>query len=131
VGLRAQAEPRAPAALWARAERPLRETQLLGGSSGAVGVPCAGAAPFTTSTPATRITVDAGVKGAAWNRFYEKVVASDHANTVLPDEQLQRGSVGHKSVNVSEIHRVIEPFPQQVQLPKQGLIGKCSSPSWL
>jgi xylan 1,4-beta-xylosidase len=29
------------------------------------------------------LTVDATARGAAWNRFYEKVVASDHANTLL------------------------------------------------
>jgi hypothetical protein len=39
--------------------------------------------PWTTGSGACQITVDAGTRGSAWNRFYEKVVASDHANTVL------------------------------------------------
>jgi xylan 1,4-beta-xylosidase len=48
------------------------------------GVACSGTSPITTTgTAATRLVVDAGQKGQAWNRFYEKVVAADHANTVL------------------------------------------------
>ena len=33
--------------------------------------------------PAYRISVDAKQSGPPWNRFYEKMVAADHANTVL------------------------------------------------
>jgi xylan 1,4-beta-xylosidase len=61
---------------------------------------CAGSAPWAdggvpasdggTSNPdggeagaPVSLTVDASALGAAWNRFYERVVASDHANTVL------------------------------------------------
>jgi xylan 1,4-beta-xylosidase len=48
------------------------------------GMACSGTSPITTTgTAATRLLVDAGQKGQAWNRFYEKVVAADHANTVL------------------------------------------------
>jgi len=55
-----------------------------GGAGGAPGVACTGTSPFTTTgTPASHLVVDAGQKGQAWNRFYEKVVAADHANTVL------------------------------------------------
>jgi xylan 1,4-beta-xylosidase len=55
-----------------------------GGSAGATGVACGGSAPWTsTGTAATKIVIDTASKGAAWNRFYERMVASDHANTVL------------------------------------------------
>ena len=48
------------------------------------GVACSGTSPITTTgTAASHLVVDAGQKGQAWNRFYEKVVAADHANTVL------------------------------------------------
>ena len=33
--------------------------------------------------PAVTLTVDAASPGAAWNRFYEGAVATDHANTIL------------------------------------------------
>jgi xylan 1,4-beta-xylosidase len=59
----------------------------MGGAGGAApppGVACAGTSPWTTTgTPATRLVVDAGQRGNPWSRFYEKVVASDHANTLL------------------------------------------------
>jgi xylan 1,4-beta-xylosidase len=58
-----------------------------GGSGGAAqlpGVACAGTSPWTTTgTPATHLVVNAGQRGLPWSRFYEKVVASDHANTLL------------------------------------------------
>ena len=58
-----------------------------GGAAGAAPLPgaaCTGTSPITTTgTAATHLVVDAGQKGQAWNRFYEKVVAADHANTVL------------------------------------------------
>lgn len=49
-----------------------------------VGHPCTDTAPYASSgTPDYQINVDANKKGNPWNRFYEKVVAADHANTVL------------------------------------------------
>jgi len=58
-----------------------------GGAAGAAPLPgmaCAGASPWTTTgTPGTSLVVNAGQRGQPWNRFYEKVVASDHANTIL------------------------------------------------
>ncbi len=46
--------------------------------------PCTDTPPWTTTgTPDVQITVDASAIGAPWNRFYEKAVASDHANTLL------------------------------------------------
>jgi xylan 1,4-beta-xylosidase len=45
---------------------------------------CADTAPYTTGgTPGVALTVDAAALGPSWNRFYEKAVASDHANTLL------------------------------------------------
>jgi hypothetical protein len=45
---------------------------------------CSGSAPWSSSgTPAVSITVDASQQVAAWSRYYEYGVASDHANTVL------------------------------------------------
>ena len=58
-----------------------------GGAAGAAPLPgaaCTGTSPLTTAgTAASHLVVDAGQKGLAWNRFYEKVVAADHANTIL------------------------------------------------
>jgi xylan 1,4-beta-xylosidase len=34
-------------------------------------------------SPSVRLTVDARAPGEKWNRFYEKAVAADHANTLL------------------------------------------------
>ena len=46
--------------------------------------PCSDAAPWTADgTPEVTLTVDAAVLGPAWSRFYERAVASDHANTLL------------------------------------------------
>ena len=54
------------------------------GSTAAVGVACTGTAPWvTTGTAAVNLTVNAGSRGAAWSRFYEGAVATDHANTIL------------------------------------------------
>ncbi len=45
---------------------------------------CADAPPWTTNgTPGVELPVDAALLGPAWNRFYERAVASDHANTLL------------------------------------------------
>jgi xylan 1,4-beta-xylosidase len=68
--------------------------QLTGGSTGGnttgntggssnVGVACAGSAPWGTGNGDVQLVVDAGQKGQTWNRFYEKGVALDHANTIL------------------------------------------------
>ena len=58
-----------------------------GGAAGAAPLPgaaCTGTSPITTAgTAASHLVVDAGQKGPAWNRFYEKVVAADHANTIV------------------------------------------------
>ena len=57
-----------------------------GGTGGGTtpGALCSGDAPWTTSgAPAVTLTVDAASPGAAWNRFYEGAVATDHANTIL------------------------------------------------
>jgi xylan 1,4-beta-xylosidase len=43
----------------------------------------AGAPAFDGGPSAASIAVDASALGAPWNRFYERVVASDHANTLL------------------------------------------------
>lgn len=49
-----------------------------------VGQPCADGAPYATSgTLDYQINVDASKQGNPWSHFYEKVVAADHANTVL------------------------------------------------
>jgi xylan 1,4-beta-xylosidase len=53
-----------------------------GGSSN-LGVTCSGTAPWGTGNGDVQLAVDAGQKGQAWNRFYEKGVALDHANTLL------------------------------------------------
>ena len=46
--------------------------------------PAATRAPWvTTGTAAVTLTVDAATTGAAWSRFYEGAVATDHANTIL------------------------------------------------
>jgi xylan 1,4-beta-xylosidase len=45
---------------------------------------CADAAPAPPSAAAdVTLAVDAGTAAGAWNRFYEKAVASDHAHTVI------------------------------------------------
>jgi xylan 1,4-beta-xylosidase len=49
-----------------------------------VGQACSDSPPWTTdASPAVQLTVDAAQRGQTWNRFYERVVAADHANTVL------------------------------------------------
>ncbi|HXU04650.1 MAG TPA: hypothetical protein VN903_26995, partial [Polyangia bacterium] len=54
------------------------------GSTVGVGVACTGTSPWvTTGTPAVNLTVNAGSRGAAWSRFHEGAVATDHANTIL------------------------------------------------
>ena len=54
------------------------------GSSNPEGVRCADRSPWKAAgEPAYRISVDAKQLGPAWSRFYEKMVAADHANTVL------------------------------------------------
>ena len=55
-----------------------------GGTGNVPGVACGDATPWVTSgTAAVTLTVDAASPGAAWNRFYEGAVATDHANTLL------------------------------------------------
>ena len=57
-----------------------------GGSSSPMKVTstCGDAAFWTKSgAPAVALTVDASSPGAAWSRFYEGAVATDHANTIL------------------------------------------------
>jgi xylan 1,4-beta-xylosidase len=55
-----------------------------GSIGGNIGVACADAPPYTTSgTAAVNLTVNAATPGAAWNRFYERGVSADHANTIL------------------------------------------------
>lgn len=57
-----------------------------GGSAGGasvVGQACADPSSWTAGNGDYQITVEAGQKGAAWNRFYEQGVACDHANTLL------------------------------------------------
>lgn len=56
--------------------------QQAGGST-VVGVTCSGSAPWGTGNGDVQLLVDAGQKGPAWSRFYEKGVALDHANTIL------------------------------------------------
>ncbi len=54
------------------------------GDPSAVPSRCSDAPPWTTvGTPSIQITVDASAVGPPWNRFYERAVASDHANTLL------------------------------------------------
>lgn len=53
------------------------------GGGGVVGQACGGAAPWGTGAGDTQIVVDAGQKGTAWSRFYEKGVACDHAHTLI------------------------------------------------
>gem|GEM_PF-536670 len=59
--------------------------QQAGGSGGSseVGMACTGTALWGTGNGDVQLVVDAGQKGQAWNRFYEKGVALDHANTIL------------------------------------------------
>jgi xylan 1,4-beta-xylosidase len=46
--------------------------------------PCADDAPYVTEgTPDVELVVDAAALGKPWNHFYERAVASDHANTLL------------------------------------------------
>jgi xylan 1,4-beta-xylosidase len=48
------------------------------------GQPCSDSAPYVSSgQPDYRLVVDASQSQGAWNRFYERAVAADHANTVL------------------------------------------------
>ena len=55
-----------------------------GGGGNAPGVLCEGPGPWTTKgSPQVTLTVDASAPGAAWSRFYEGSVATDHANTIL------------------------------------------------
>lgn len=54
-----------------------------GGEGSGVGVACSGSAPWGTGNGDVQLVVDAGQKGQSWNRFYEKGVALDHANTIL------------------------------------------------
>jgi len=55
-----------------------------GATGNAPGVVCADPPPWTTTgTPAVTLTVDGASPGAAWSRFYEGAVATDHANTIL------------------------------------------------
>ena len=56
-----------------------------GGTGNVPGDACGedGAPWVTSGTPAVTLTVDAASPGAAWNRFYEGAVATDHANTIL------------------------------------------------
>jgi xylan 1,4-beta-xylosidase len=50
----------------------------------AAGVACTDAPPYTNSgTAQIQLSVNASLSGAVWNRFYERAVAADHANTVL------------------------------------------------
>lgn len=53
------------------------------GSGGVVGAACAGSPPWGTGSGSYQITVDAAQRLAPWNRYYEKGVACDHANTLL------------------------------------------------
>jgi xylan 1,4-beta-xylosidase len=54
-----------------------------GGAGGVVGQACGGSAPWGTGASDYQIVVDAGQKGTAWSRFYEKGVACDHAHTLI------------------------------------------------
>jgi len=54
-----------------------------GSTGGEVGVTCTGSAPWGTGNGDVQLVVDAGQKGQAWNRFYEKGVALDHAHTLI------------------------------------------------
>lgn len=56
-----------------------------GGTSagGLPGQTCTGTAPWTTGNSEYSISIDASQRGLAWSRFYEKGVASDHANIIL------------------------------------------------
>jgi xylan 1,4-beta-xylosidase len=56
--------------------------QPAGGSTG-IGVTCSETSPWGTGNGDVQLLVDAGQKGQAWSRFYEKGVALDHANTLL------------------------------------------------
>jgi len=53
-------------------------------SSNPLGQRCTDSPPWRTSGDSVyQIRVDAAQRGPAWSRFYERVVAADHANTVL------------------------------------------------
>ena len=56
-----------------------------GGTGNVAGVACGDAAPWVDAVEAAQVTltVDAASPGAAWSRFYEGAVATDHANTIL------------------------------------------------
>jgi len=55
-----------------------------GGGGNAPGALCEGPGPWKTQgSPQVTLTVDAAAPGAAWSRFYEGAVATDHANTIL------------------------------------------------
>jgi xylan 1,4-beta-xylosidase len=45
--------------------------------------PCDGAVPWTSDAAQSSLVIDAGERGAVWDRFYERGVAADHANTLL------------------------------------------------
>jgi xylan 1,4-beta-xylosidase len=54
------------------------------GSANPEGVRCSDGPPWKAAgEPAYRISVDAKQSGPGWSRFYETMVAADHANTVL------------------------------------------------
>jgi len=44
---------------------------------------CAGTAPAASGAAEVTLAVDAGASLGAWNRFYERAVAADHAHTFL------------------------------------------------
>src|SRR4029077_15864406 len=44
---------------------------------------CADAPPTAAGAATVTLAVDAGASVGAWNRFYERTVAADHANTLL------------------------------------------------
>ena len=55
-----------------------------GSAAKATGVDCGDApSPWTSGGGAVTLTVDGASPGAAWSRFYEGAVATDHANTIL------------------------------------------------
>ncbi len=62
----------------------LAQVAAANGSSNPEGVRCSDRPPWKAGgEPASRISVDAKQLGPAWSRFYENMVAADHANTVL------------------------------------------------
>ena len=47
-------------------------------------VRCSDPTPWVAAgSPSIRLVVDAAARGRPWNRFYERAVAADHANTLL------------------------------------------------